>query len=205
MDRHRLTPILQMHRLFCIAEVVDNIVDAVVSKRLDEDEDDDDVDVDDPHQFTGIWDERAFKEVKALALTSKTFREATLNAMWSTQKSLLPLFRSIGIISDHSEVEGRRSWTYARVLVPSFTAVAELCLHGHAQTCLRVLEPQDCPNLIQYSSRIKTLDLHTPHTIKWSGMVPSAISRLSIDCSLPSVESISVKRMSHSSSSFSGA
>ena len=121
MVRHRLTPVVQMHRLFCIAEVVDNIVDAVASQGLGEDEvEDDDID---PPQFTGIRDERAFETVKALALTSKIFREATLNAMWSTQKSLLPLFRSIGIISDEPELEGgsltgSRTY-YVRVLVPT--------------------------------------------------------------------------------------
>lgn len=73
------------HRIFHIPELVHTIVEAAATGgRL-------------PLRFIHTSVD-AYRDVTSLGLTSKIFREAALKAVWDTQYSLIPLFRSVGLV-----------------------------------------------------------------------------------------------------------
>ena len=83
-------PVMQ-HRIFAIPELVDTVVENVVTLSQDRWQG--------RHRFSdmtlGSWD-----DLKALSLTSRTFRDPCLNAMWYCQTSLVPLLRSAAATSE---------------------------------------------------------------------------------------------------------
>ena len=99
------------HRIFRISELVHAIVEVVAKNGQNDDDDenkdedgdeedegeDEDIEGRQPSHFTHM-SEDAYRDVTSLGLTSKIFREATLSAIWDTQYSLIPLFRSVGLV-----------------------------------------------------------------------------------------------------------
>ena len=100
-----------MHRLFHVPELVHCIVDEAAGKRGE------------PHirccgsHDTGMRYD-AYEAVTALGLTSRVFREASLDAIWHTQLTLIPLFRSVGLVQEtdmtHTD-EGEGIRNYVRL------------------------------------------------------------------------------------------
>lgn len=82
-----------MHQLFTIAEVVDNIVKDIAHEHAPS-----------PYcrstrrGYTGFATDEVYKTIKALRWTSRLFEEATLDAIWETQRSILPLLGCIDLI-----------------------------------------------------------------------------------------------------------
>ena len=90
-----------MHRLFYINELVDHIVGCATQtqgklERLD------DFRSSSLHGLNGLSYD-AHRDLKALSLTNKIFREPCLKASWRRQSSLIPLFRALGIVSYEPE------------------------------------------------------------------------------------------------------
>lgn len=84
-----------MHSVFTIPELVQTIVESTVERRsrvhrvLHPPQDD--------HTLSDLTRD-SWNALKALRLTSKAFQEPCLDAMWHFQTSLVPLFKSVGIV-----------------------------------------------------------------------------------------------------------
>ena len=84
-----------MHAVFTIPELVQTIVESTVDRRsrihrvLYPPKDD--------HTLSDLTRD-SWNALKALRLTSKAFQEPCLDAMWHCQTSLVPLFKSVGIV-----------------------------------------------------------------------------------------------------------
>lgn len=102
LRRIAAAPII-MHKLFCVAELVELIVQNVTvltspRKRS--------------RTHLSLLHPVSYKDVKSLGLTAKVFREPSLNAIWrEAQCSLFPLLRAIDLVG------GNRKHGYVR---PSF-------------------------------------------------------------------------------------
>lgn len=78
-----------MHRVFTVSELVELIVENVAGhERLTRSR----RESDEPN-LSGL-SSTVYRDVTSLALTASLFREGSLNAIWHTQHSLLPLLRS---------------------------------------------------------------------------------------------------------------
>ncbi|KAH8079409.1 hypothetical protein BXZ70DRAFT_647750 [Cristinia sonorae] len=86
-----------MHRVFLVAELLDNIFTHVVGHQSS-------------FHRNASWDYgvkssdyRVHRDIKALRRTATIFRELCLNALWRLQYSLIPLFGIVGLLSDESD------------------------------------------------------------------------------------------------------
>ncbi|KAH8101432.1 hypothetical protein BXZ70DRAFT_1064014 [Cristinia sonorae] len=113
-----------MHRVFYVAELVELMVEAAVDR--------DTTYIQDHGHLAPLHPlpRASFAAITSLALTCKLFREPCLNAMWHTQISLVPLFRSVGAVMEYE-----REYILRRPLHEDYSA------------------------LLFYSSRIRVLDL----------------------------------------------
>lgn len=85
-----------MHRIFLIPELVGCIVEkAVIHAHRKQDR---------FSQLTRL-STAAYRDVTSLGLTSRIFREPSLDAIWSIQISFLPLLRCIGAVTEHRILE----------------------------------------------------------------------------------------------------
>lgn len=92
-----------MHQIFYIAELVEMIVQAVADRRPDHYF---------QYRYTNLCVE-AYNSVQSLGLTAKVFREASLDAIWHTQKSLVPLFLSVNLLQ-----RGEEGGSFVRSIFP---------------------------------------------------------------------------------------
>lgn len=85
-----------MHRIFFIPELVECIVEkAAIHARHYQDR---------SSQLTRL-STAAYRDVTSLGLTSRIFREPSLDAIWTIQIAFLPLLRCIGAVTEHMSLD----------------------------------------------------------------------------------------------------
>ncbi|KAH8090994.1 hypothetical protein BXZ70DRAFT_489009 [Cristinia sonorae] len=161
-----------MHQVFCISEIAERFVENLVQRSLKQQPEDDSTRLD----FIAL-DLHSYYAIRSLGMASRVFREPCLDAIWHTQISLVPLLRSVGAIE--SKDGG----------LPSFGFV------WRKHNSSRIIGAEDLPNLLLYSSRIKTLHLSAmrrpmsleregsalPHTFLLSDIIFPSLRYLSCD------------------------
>ncbi|TCD68362.1 hypothetical protein EIP91_011000 [Steccherinum ochraceum] len=133
-----------MHKAFEIGEIVDLIVAKLIEGNRA-------LDVHAPKRRFGNYkdDCKPFRDIISLGSTASIFREPSLNAIWYRQRSLAPLFNSLGLLED---------W---RVRYEYYGTKGTLTLS-------RSLCAADAPMLLKYSSRIRMLEITGPTQLSFS-------------------------------------